>query len=217
MGMLTLVIGNKNYSSWSLRPWLALKQTGSEFREIRIPLDTPTTQESLRQYSPSGRVPVLLDGSLVIWESLAICEYLAEQFPAAGLWPTDPLARAIARSVSHEMHSGFRALRQWMPMDCRATLPGQGREPGVQEDIERVTQLWKECRHQFGAGGDFLFGSITIADAMYAPVVSRFLTYGVELDPVCAAYREAIWQWPALQEWVAAAREEVEIISHSKI
>ena len=209
MTPLTLVIGNKNYSSWSLRPWLAMKQAGLDFVEVRIPLDTPETRARISRYSPSGRVPVLIHDDLTIWDSLAICEYLAEQFPGHGL-PEDRAARAIARSVSAEMHSGFSNLRQHMPMDCRARLPGQGRVPGVQSDIDRVTEIWRTCRQQFGAGGDFLFGQFTLADAMYAPVVSRFVTYSVELDETAKAYADAVWSLPAMQEWVAAAAAESE-------
>jgi glutathione S-transferase len=213
MSSFTLIIGNKNYSSWSLRPWLALKQTGQAFSEIRISLYTPTSRQELLRYSPSGLVPVLQHGELVIWDSLAICEYLAELFPEAQLWPTDPTARAVARSASHEMHSGFRPLRENMPMNCRAHKPGKGRGPGVQENIDRITQLWQICRQTYGAGGDFLFGNFSIADAMYAPVMFRFRTYGVDLDPVCAAYTQSLWEHPFIQDWLAAAQQETEVIA----
>lgn len=212
MTQLTLVIGNKNYSSWSLRPWLALKQAGIEFSEIRIPLDTPTTRQQILSYSPSARVPVLRHGTLTIWESLAICEYIAEGFPDAHLWPKDRLARAIARSVSAEMHAGFQNLRQNMSMDCRGRLPGKGMEAGVQEDIDRITAIWRECRQNVKVDGDMLFGHFTIADAMFAPVVSRFVTYDVKLNSVAAAYVNAIWSLPAMQEWVVAATAETEVI-----
>jgi glutathione S-transferase len=216
MSPLTLVIGNKNYSSWSLRPWLAMKQAGLDFAEVRIPLDTPETRSRILQYSSAGRVPVLIHHDLTVWDSLAICEYLAEQFP--GHWlPEDRAARAIARSVSAEMHSGFSHLRQHMPMDCRARLPGQGRAPGVQPDIDRITEIWRTCRQQFGTGGDFLFGQFTFADAMYAPVVSRFVTYGVELDEIAQAYADSIWSLPAMQAWVAAAAAESEYLAESKL
>jgi glutathione S-transferase len=216
MSQLTLVIGNKNYSSWSLRPWLAMKQAGLEFQEVRIALDTPETHAEILHYSPAGRVPVLIHNGLTIWDSLAICEYVAEQFP--GHWfPADRAARAIARSVSAEMHSGFRDLRQHMPMDCRARLLGQGKTPGVQADIDRISEIWRTCRQQFGAGGDFLFGQFTLADAMYAPVVSRFVTYGVELDEIAQAYADAVWSLPALQEWMAAAAAESEYLVESKL
>jgi glutathione S-transferase len=214
---LTLIIANKNYSSWSLRAWLTLKQAGLPFTEVRIPLNTPETAEKILQYSPSGRVPALQHDGVTIWESLAICEYIAELAPNRQLWSTDPTARAIARSVSSEMHAGFRHLREHMPMDCRSRLPGVGREPGVQADIDRITALWRDCRQQFGAGGDLLFGQFSIADAMFAPVVSRFVTYEVALDPVSQAYADAIWSLPAMQEWLAAAAAEVEVIDEHKL
>ncbi|NJN58769.1 MAG: glutathione S-transferase family protein [Leptolyngbyaceae cyanobacterium SL_5_9] len=216
MSPLTLVIGNKNYSSWSLRPWLAMKQAKLEFAEVRIPLDTPETQARILQYSSAGRVPVLIHNDLTVWDSLAIGEYLAEQFPGHW-WPKERKARALARSVSAEMHSGFSNLRQHMPMDCRARLPGQGRAPGVQTDIDRVVEIWRTCRQQFGAEGDFLFGQFTFADAMYAPVVSRFVTYEVELGGIAKAYADSIWSLPAMQEWVTAAAAESEYLTESKL
>lgn len=216
MAELTLVIGNKNYSSWSLRPWLAMKQFGLEFNEIRIPLDTPESSSKIRQYSPSGKVPVLLHGNQTVWDSLAICEYLAEEFPTMQWWSNDKAAFAFARSISAEMHSGFQNLRQNMPMNCRAKLPGKGMALGVQKDIDRITAIWGECRQKFGAGGDMLFGEFTIADAMFAPVVLRFVTYDVQLDSVARDYVEAILALPAMQEWIKAAQMEEEIISDSE-
>lgn len=212
MDKLALVIGNKNYSSWSLRPWLALKHVGEPFEEIRIPLYTPESYAELARWSPSGKVPVLIEGDERVWDSLAICEYLAERFPARALWPAARSARAVARSVSAEMHSGFTALRTHMSMNVRRSLPGQGRAPGVQEDIDRVIAIWKDCRRRFGAGGPFLFGGFSIADAMYAPVALRFTTYCVALDEECAAYVEALRALPAMQEWIAAACAEREMI-----
>lgn len=212
MAKLTLVIGNKNYSSWSLRPWLAMKQFGLEFDEIRIPLYTPESKEQLQQYSPSGKVPLLLHDSLTVWDSLAICEYLAEEFPALNWWPKDKVARAIARSISAEMHSGFQNLRQNMPMNCRASRPGKGMTPEVQKDIERITAIWQNCRQNFGKSGTMLFGDFTIADAMFAPVVLRFITYDVKLDEDLRAYSEAILTLPAMQEWIKAAELEAETI-----
>lgn len=216
MTHLSLVIGNKNYSSWSLRAWLALKQAEIEFREIRIPLDTPTTYQQIRRYSPAGRVPILLHDNLTVWDSLAICEYVAESF-SANLWPEDKVARAVARSVSAEMHSGFVKLREHLPMDCRARQCMIGVNPGVQADIERITAIWHECRKEFGAGGSFLFGQFSIADAMFAPVVSRFVTYGVELDSVAQAYAQAVWQLPTMQAWLAEASLESETILSAKL
>jgi glutathione S-transferase len=212
MAPFTLVIGNKNYSSWSLRPWLVLKQAGIEFEEIRIPLRMADSRNQILQYSPSGRVPVLIHNGLTVWESLAICEYIADLFPDRQLLPQDQQARAIARAVSSEMHAGFSALRTHMSMDCRSRYPGKGREPGVQDDIDRITALWRTTRQQFGAGGDFLFGHFTYADAMFAPVVSRFVTYEVALDAVSQAYADAIWALPAMQEWLTAAAGEPEVI-----
>ncbi|NJK37452.1 MAG: glutathione S-transferase family protein [Oscillatoriales cyanobacterium RM2_1_1] len=211
MTPLTLVIGNKNYSSWSLRPWLALKQAGLDFQEVRILLDTPDTHQQIRQYSPSGRLPVLLHDHLTVWESLAICEYIAENF-APDLWPEDVGATAIARSVSHEMHAGFINLRMQMPMDCRARYPGEGIKPEVRTDIERIKAIWRHCRKTFGQGGTFLFGQFSIADAMFAPVVSRFITYDVKLDPDEQDYSDAIWAMPAMEEWMASADQESEYL-----
>jgi glutathione S-transferase len=213
MTKFTLVIGNKNYSSWSLRPWLAMRQFGLDFDEVRIALYTPESPAKIRQYSPSGKVPVLLENTVTVWDSLAICEYLTEQFPAIHWWPEDRTARAIARSISAEMHSGFQNLRQNMPMNCRARLPGKGMASGVQEDIDRITAIWRECRQNFSADGDLLFGEFTIADAMYAPVVMRFITYDVQLDSVSRNYVEAILALPAMQEWIKAADTEPETIS----
>lgn len=214
MTELTLVIGNKNYSSWSLRPWLAMKHNGLQFNEIRIPLYTPESKPKIHQYSPSRRVPVLLHGSQKVWESLAILEYLAEEFPDLHWYPEDKTAKTIARSISAEMHGGFEKLRNNMPMNCRARYPGKGMALGVQKDIDRITEIWQECRQKFGAGGDMLFGKFTIADAMYAPVVMRFVTYGVELNKVCGDYMEAVLALPAMQEWVKAGEGEEEILSN---
>ena len=213
MDRLTLVIGNKNYSSWSLRPWLLLKQFGIAFDEVRIPLYQSGSLERTREASPSGRVPVLRDANLTVWDSLAICEYLAEKFPQLSLWPASLEARATARSISAEMHSGFATLRENMTMNCRKHLPGKGRAPGVQDDIDRITEIWRDCRTRYGAGGDMLFGKFCIADAMFAPVTFRFVTYGVDTDPVSAAYIKAVQALAPMQDWLAAARAEQEIIA----
>ena len=209
----TLVIGNKNYSSWSLRPWLAMKQLGVDFDEVRIALYTPESPDKIRAYSPSGKVPALIHDTLTVWDSLAIYEYLAEQFPTLSWWPEDRTARAIARSVSAEMHSGFQHLRQNMPMNCRERLPGKGMTPEVQADIERIMAIWRECRQRFGSNGGLLFGEFTIADAMFAPVVTRFITYDVQMDSVSSAYAEEILALSAMQEWLKAAEAELETIS----
>jgi glutathione S-transferase len=217
MSEYTLVVGNKNYSSWSLRGWLAAKQSGIEFEEIVVRLSEPDLKPDLLEHSPSGLVPVLKHQDRVIWESLAIIEYLAEQREEARLWPADDGARAFARSVSAEMHAGFRALRSNMPMNLRKSLPGKGRRPGVAEDIERICQIWRECRGRFGKGGPFLFGHLTGADAMYAPVATRFRTYAVELDPTCQTYADAVLALPAYQQWHAAAVQEPWIIPEDEV
>jgi glutathione S-transferase len=215
MPEITLVIGDKNYSSWSLRAWLALKATGAPFREELVRLYQPDTRLRILAHSAAGKVPVLKDGPITVWESLAIGEYLAERFPAARLWPADAAARAYARSVATEMHGGFPALRRELPMDCRkrAAMPQISGE--AQASIERITAMWRDARKRFGAGGDMLFGHFTVADCMYAPVVSRFVSYGMRLDPVCAAYRDAVIALPAMQEWLAGAAAESEPAAYS--
>ena len=209
--MLQLVIGNKNFSSWSLRPWLLLKQAGLPFREIPVRLRQADTKAQILAHSPSGKVPALIDGDLTVWDSLAICEYLAEKASLnhVDLWPADPKARVEARSVSAEMHSGFAALRQQMSMEVAASRPGEGQTPEVLADIARIAALWTSCRERFAAAGPFLFGAFSVADAMYAPVAFRFHTYGVELPPLAAAYRDTLLALPAMQEWAAGARAEV--------
>jgi glutathione S-transferase len=217
MAEFTITLGNKNYSSWSLRGWLALQQTGAAFEEVIVPLDRPDSKDRLLAAGPSGRVPVLRHGALTIWDSLAIGEYLAEQFPDAGLWPEESTARAVARAVTAEMHAGFAALRTHMPMDLRNRYPGQGRGPGVAEDVTRIVAIWKDCRARFGQGGDFLFGRFTLADAAFAPVATRFATYEVALEGPAAAYRDAVLAWPALEEWCAAARVEPWVIEFPEL
>ncbi|HEY0837440.1 MAG TPA: glutathione S-transferase family protein [Azospirillum sp.] len=217
MSDLTLVLGNRAYSSWSLRPWLMLKRTGRPFAEVVIPLRRPDSKARILAHSPSGRVPLLKHGGRTVWDSLAIGEYLAETFPDAALWPADAHARAVARSVSAEMHSGFAALRTAMPMDLKGTYPGLGRTPECAADIARVTALWNDARTRFGAEGPFLFGRFSIADAMYAPVVTRFQTYGVELDSISRAYADAVLDLPAMREWYAAARDEEWVIDQETL
>ncbi len=204
----TLVIGDKRFSSWSLRPWLALKQIGLPFREVQILLRRPETKAEILKHSPSGRVPCLIDGTVSVWDSLAILEYLNELKPDARLWPADRATRAHARAISAEMHSGFAALRQHLGMDLKRE-PARGEWPAeAAADIERVQTIWAECRARYGTAGPFLFGNVTAADAMYAPVVTRFHRYGVRLDPVLAAYRDAVLALPAMQDWTAAAQKE---------
>ena len=208
---MKLVIGNKNYSSWSLRPWLALQVACIPFEEQRIALEQPDTRDRLLAVSPSGRVPVLVDGDAVIWDSLAICEWLAERHPEARLWPADPLLRARARSISAEMHGGFQGLRSAMPMNCRSRLPDRGQTVEAIIDIARILEIWTDALET--SGGPFLFGPFTIADAMYAPVASRFVTYAVALPEACAAYVERLQALPAMQAWNAAAAAETEWVA----
>ncbi len=216
MSDLTLVIGNKNYSSWSLRPWLLMKHLGVEFREMLIPLSQPATRDEVEKYSPSGRVPVLRQGELCVWDSLAICEYVCE-LTGRG-WPKDPGARAVARSVSAEMHSGFVNLRSEWPMNARARHRRTPMTPGLKADVDRVEEIWSDCRSRFGkSGGPWLFGEYSAADAMYAPVVLRFNTYGAQLSETARWYMAAVIEDPALQEWVRAAKEEPWTIDSEEI
>lgn len=205
---LTLVIANKNYSSWSLRAWLMLKQVGVAFEEILVPLRQPDTQAKILRYSPSGKAPCLVHGPITVWESLAIGEYLAERFPASALWPAETAARAFARAIANEMHGGFIPLRRAMPMNIRVSLPGYGMAAGVQDEIDRIAAIWRDCRERFGAGGDMLFGKFTIADAMFAPVALRFQSYGVVLDRTARAYADALLAWPDMTDWIVAAHAE---------
>ena len=209
---LVLVIGNKAYSSWSLRPWLALKQTQAVFSEVVIPLNRPDSAARLLAESPSGRVPVLRHGDRVIWESLAIIEYVAEHWPDAKLWPDEPEARAVARSIASEMHAGFLPLREALPMDLKRRAATRTLTPAVQRDVTRIVALWHDCRTRFGQDGPFLFGQFTAADAMFAPAVTRFNTHQVPLDAVCQAYVDAILSWTPFRVWDAAAKVEPWII-----
>ncbi len=210
----TLVIGDKNLSSWSLRPWLALKQCGIPFAEECIRLRQPDSKAEILRHCPSGKVPALKTKTGVVWDSLAILDTLAERHPEHGLWPQDEEARAAARSISAEMHSGFATLRNEMPMDLLSKLPSPPLGAALEADIGRIAAIWKDTRARFGQGGPFLFGAFSNADAMYAPVATRFRTYGVDLgrfgdDGTAAAYAEAILALPAMAEWTEGARDEV--------
>jgi glutathione S-transferase len=206
----TLVIGNKNYSSWSLRPWLALRVAGIPFEEIRISLYVPGSKQQILRHTPAGKVPVLVVPDVTVWESLAILEYLAERHPEAGLWPADAAQRAHARAVSTEMHAGFAALRANLTMNLRKTFPDHPATPEVMADIARIQTIWTECLKR--SGGPFLFGAFGNADAMFAPVVTRFLTYSVKADAASSRYMTAVRALPALDEWYAAARQEAEVL-----
>lgn len=212
-GGLTLIIGNKNYSSWSMRPWVLMTAFNIPFNEVRIALNRDDTATLIAKYSSSGRVPVLLAGENTIWDSLAICEYLAEQFREKNMWPLDVVKRAQARSICAEMHAGFGDLRQAMWMNIRANFPGKGRTPGAQGDIGRICEIWEDCMAESGPN-DYLFGEFSIADAFYAPVVMRFRTYDVSLAPALQAYADRVAAHPAVAAWVAGALAETETASH---
>ena len=205
---LALVIGNKNYSSWSMRPWVLMREAGIAFDEIQLWFDDRAHPQDAERYSPTGLVPVLLIDDAPVWDTLAICETLAELHPEKALWPADPHARRSARSVCAEMHSGFRDLRGAMPVNIRASYPGRGMNPAVRRDIDRIVAIWQSCRERFGASGPMLFGEFGIPDAYFAPVVTRFMTYAVPLPPVAEAYANAVCRLASMQEWMAAARQE---------
>ncbi len=217
---LRLLIGNKNYSSWSLRPWLAMKAAGIDFEETLIPLDTPDFRAKVSALSGGearGSVPVLIDGEVCVWESLAILEYLAEKFPRAGLWPQPPAARAHARAISSEMHSGFVPLRRHLPMNIRRPVKPRTLDDAVTADVARIDAIWSECRARFGTGGSFLFGGFGAADAMYAPVVWRFHTYAVEVSAAARDYMRAVIALPPSAEWREAARREPWVLAHDEV
>lgn len=210
---LKLVIGNKNYSSWSMRPWLALRANNIAFEEIFIPLYTgDADKQRILGFTHSGKVPVLIDGGVTIWDSLSIIEYVAERFPQAGLWPEDRVARAHARSISAEMHSGFMALRNECGMNLHRPVRAIALSDDARANIARVQQIWIECRERYGKSGPFLFGSFGAADAMFAPVVHRFRTYAIAVAPETQAYMDAMMALPAFQEWTNAARAETLVI-----
>ncbi|WP_414707374.1 glutathione S-transferase family protein [Rudaea sp.] len=212
----TLVIGSKNYSSWSLRAWLLLRQFDVAFTEIKLPLDTPEFYARIGDYSPAGRVPVLIDGEVRVWDSLAICEYANECFLDGRAWPADRTTRAWARAISAEMHSGFTALRAALPMNCRKRVATPPLSVEAQRDVERVAAIWREARERHAGEGPFLFGKFSIADAMYAPVVLRFISYAIELDASARAYVETIAALPALCDWLAETVTEPLAVLHER-
>jgi glutathione S-transferase len=206
---LKLIIGNKNYSSWSLRPWIAMKVAGIAFDEQVISLDAQDFKARVTEVAGTGKVPALVDGGVHVWESLAILEYLAETCPQARLWPADPQARAHARAIAAEMHAGFADLRRAMWMNLRKRFPGQGRTPAALANIERICAIWRTTRERHGAGGPFLFGAgFNMADAMYAPVVTRFVTWAPALPEDAQAYVAAVWEHPLMREWRRGAEAE---------
>ncbi len=210
-----LVIGNKNYSSWSLRPWLVLRESGIEFDERRIVLDVETTERELAELGAAARVPVMILDGQTIWDSLAIAETVADRWPDKNLWPEDPALRAHARSISAEMHSGFLALREQMPMNCRAMGRKVTLTDELTADLDRVIAIWSDCYHQYE--GEWLFGDFSIADAMYAPVVLRLRTYGINLPESAAHYPRRLLQSQAMQDWLAAAEVETEVIEADEV
>jgi glutathione S-transferase len=214
--MPTLVIANKLYSSWSLRPWLLLKQFGIPFDEILIPLDLPDTKQKVLKHSPAGKVPILVDGEATVWESIAIMEYAGDAL-GAPVWPQDRAARAMARSVAAEMHAGFSALRSACPMNLGKKYAAKDRGEAVARDVARFSEIVRQARERFGKGGPFLFGAFSAADAMYAPLVTRLDTYSVDLDATTRAYADAILALPAFREWRAAALQETWIVDADEV
>ncbi len=211
-----LVIGNKNYSSWSLRSWLLLRESGIEFDEHRIALDTDTTKSEIAEFTGGGTVPVLQIGELTVWDTLAIAETVAERWPEKRLWPADADARAYARSICAEMHSGFHDLREAMPMNCRAMGRTITLTDALSDDIDRIIAIWLACHRQFSGDNGWLFNTFSIADAMFAPVVLRFRTYGIKLPESAGYYPQRLLQSEAMQEWLSAAETETEVIEREE-
>lgn len=214
---LKLIIGNKKYSSWSFRPWLAFKVAGIPFEERVIPFETEEFKREVGPVSGTGKVPVLIDGDIHVWESLAILEYAAEKFPEAGLWPKDVAARAHARVVANEMHAGFQAMRNHLPMNFARRVIKRDLTPDVAANVKRIEALWADCRARFGKGGPFLFGAFSNADAMYAPVVGRFHVYDVDVGEATRAYMKTIMALPAWQQWVAAGIKEPWLFAEDEV
>jgi glutathione S-transferase len=216
---LQLVIGNKNYSSWSMRPWILLRQAGVPFEEVQLKLDESDgglRVAGIEKFSAAGKVPVLMIDGEPVWDSLAIAETVAEMHPEKHLWPQDPVARRVARSVCAEMHSGFQAMRGKMPMNIRSRYPGKGLTPESQKDIDRIVSLWTQCRERFGGAGSLLFGRFSVADAFFAPVVMRFHAYAVKVPRVAQEYCEAVQALSAVREWSDAGRRETEFVAEDE-
>ena len=214
---LKLILGNKNYSSWSFRPWIGMMVAGIAFEEEVISLNAPDFNARVGSLSGTGKVPVLIDGEVKIWESLAILEYIAEKFPAARLWPDDPAARAHARAISSEMHAGFLPLRRLCPMNMWRPVKKRELTPEAATNVARIDAMWIDCRARFGHGGPFLFGAFGAADAMYAPVVSRFHTYAVEVSAGARAYMQAVMALPAWSQWQEAGRREPWVLPEDEV
>jgi len=217
MSGLTLIIGNKNYSSWSLRPWVFMKHYHIEFAEKRVPLFTATTAAELAEYGSGSKVPVLKDSELIVWDSLAILEYVSEKFLQGKGWPHNENARAVARSVSAEMHSSFTNVRNELPMNCRKNFTNIKLSAEAKNEIERIKTIWRTCRTQYAAEGEWLFGKYSIADAMYAPIALRFHGYNIPLEGIEAEYVESVLKQPCINEWIEAGKIEKEIIAEDEI
>jgi glutathione S-transferase len=216
---LKLIIGNKNYSSWSMRPWIAMKVANIPFEETVISLNSPNFKQVVGPVSGTGKVPALIDGDVCVWESLAILEYLAEKFPDAGFWPADSTARAVARAISNEMHAGFLGLRRHLPMNMWRPIIKRGLTPEATANVKRIETMWAEClsRHGQKNGGSFLFGRFGATDAMYAPVVARLHTYRVDVAATTKAYMDAVMALPAWSEWRAAALNETSVLAEDEV
>jgi glutathione S-transferase len=214
---MKLIIGNKKYSSWSLRPWIAMKQIGLTFDEVVIPMNMPNTRADMLAHSPTGLVPTLIDGDVTVFETIAILEYLNDKFPKAKLWPKDITARAHARAISAEMHAGFAALRRDCPMNMCRPVRKHIVSPEAAKDAERIDALWSDSRERFGKGGDFLFGHFTNADAMYAPVVNRFHVYGLPRSKTAQTYMNEMMALTAWKEWEKASQAETWVIASSEV
>ncbi|MFC4172366.1 glutathione S-transferase family protein [Microvirga sp. GCM10011540] len=214
--MPTLVIANKLYSSWSLRPWLLMKQFGIAFDEILIPLDQPDTKARVLEHSPAGKVPILIDGDITVWESIAIMEHVGDAY-GVQVWPADIEARAMARSIAAEMHAGFQALRSACPMNLGKRFAAKDRGEAVSRDVARFSEIVSQARERFGAGGPFLFGAFSAADAMYAPLVTRLDTYSIAVDEATQAYLDAVLSLPAFREWRSAALKESWIVDADEV
>jgi len=212
-----LIIGNKNYSSWSLRPWLLMQVKDIPFTEEKIYLYCDGSSNLIRQHSPAGKVPVLENSEVKVWDSLAICEYLAEAYPEKYCWPQDMQARALARSIAAEMHSGFFFIREKLPMNCRQSMRYAVKDDALQSEINRINSIWQDCRLHYQDQGEFLFGDFSIADAMYAPVVLRFNSYGIEVGSVAKAYMRNILALKPMQQWIQAGQAESAVIRQAEI
>ena len=217
MAKLHLIVANKNYSSWSLRPWLAMTMAGLDFDETLILLDTPDTKKQIAEHSKAGRVPILRHGKVTIWETLAILEYLAETFPEKNFWPKAKAARAVARAISNEMHAGFSGLRNACPMNLRRPHKPIMLNDEIRADVARIEEIWRDCRKTYGKGGKFLFGRFCNADAMFAPVVTRFETYAIPVAKDTRAYMDTVLATKAFQKWKSAALMETWILPRDEV